>query len=45
MCGHPALDPHIRQILATDANEIPSSLARNRATSVIPSRPGGLPHW
>ena len=33
---------HLRQIRATDANEIPSSAARNRADQwVIPSRLGG----
>ena len=35
---------HLRQIRATDANEIPSSPARNRADQcVIPSRSGGRP--
>ena len=36
--------PHLRQIRATLANEMPSSAARNRADQcVIPSRSGGLP--
>jgi hypothetical protein len=36
--------PHLRQIRATDANEMPSSAPRNRADQcVIPSRSGGRP--
>ena len=35
---------HLRQIRATDAKEMPSSAARNRADQwVIPSRAGGRP--
>ena len=36
--------PHLRQIRATEANEIPSSAPNNRADQcVIPNRAGGRP--